>query len=219
MRYLGFDGGSSAPLAVVCIGAHSDDLEIGCGGTVRQLVERRPGSTVRWWVVTGNDARADEARAAADRLLGDVCTLEVSVTGFRDGYLFTDPAPVKDAFEQFRRGPEPDVIFTHTREDRHQDHRMVSDLTWNTWRDHMILEYEIPKWDGDLGKPNFYVPLRASTLDRKVDVLLNCFSTQRAKSWFDEATFRGLSRLRGMECRAPDGYAEAFHARKLGGAL
>jgi LmbE family N-acetylglucosaminyl deacetylase len=219
VRWLGFEGNASAPLSVVCIGAHSDDLEIGCGGTIRQLVERHPGSTVRWWVLTGDDARAREARAAAERLLGDVCELEVSVTGFRDGYLFTDPVPVKDAFETFRRGPEPDVIFTHTREDRHQDHRMVSDLTWNTWRDHMILEYEIPKWDGDLGRPNFYVPLREATMDRKVEVLMTCFSTQRSKSWFDEATFRGLSRLRGLECRAPEGFAEAFHARKLGGCL
>ena len=219
MRHLSFDDIPSAPLSVVCIGAHADDLEIGCGGTVRQLVERHPDSTVRWWVLTGNEARHREARAAAQCLLGDVCRLELTVTDFRDGYLAADAGRVKDAFESFRIGPEPDLVFTHTRHDRHQDHRQVSDLTWNTWRDHLILEYEIPKWDGDLGQPNFYVPLREQTMQRKVDVLLSCFATQRPKSWFDEGTFRGLARLRGLECRAREGYAEAFHARKIGGCL
>ena len=219
MRLLALDDAPAAPLNVACIGAHADDLEIGCGGTVRQLVERHPGSTVRWWVLTGDEARHGEARAAAQRLLGDACSLELRVSAFRDGYLPSDLAAVKDAFEQFRRGPEPDAIFTHTRDDRHQDHRVVADLTWNTWRDHLILEYEIPKWDADLGRPNFYVPLAEQTVRRKLDVLLSCFPTQRSKSWFDEATFRALLRLRGLECRAPAGYAEAFHAPKIGGRL
>ena len=219
MRSLTFDGVASGALSVACIGAHADDLEIGCGGTVRQLVECHPGSTVRWWILTSDDVREREARVAAERLLGDRCRLEVSVCAFRDGYLPADLGRVKDAFEAFRGGPEPDVVFTHTRADRHQDHRLVSDLTWNTWRDHLILEYEIPKWDGDLGQPNFYVPLGESAMRRKLDVLLSCFETQRAKPWFDEATFLGLARLRGLECRAPAGYAEAFHARKIGGRL
>jgi LmbE family N-acetylglucosaminyl deacetylase len=217
MRSLTIDGAGSEPLRVVCIGAHADDLEIGCGGTIRQLAERHPGSAIRWWVLTGDEQRRREARDAAERLLGDVSCLEVCVSGFRDGYLPAEMGKVKDAFEAFRRGgPEPDVIYTHTREDRHQDHRLVSDLTWNTWRDHVILEYEIPKWDGDLGQPNVYVPLTEATVRRKIDVLLSVFATQHTKPWFDEATFRGLLRLRGLECRAAEGYAEAFHARKLG---
>jgi LmbE family N-acetylglucosaminyl deacetylase len=216
MRHVTIDGAAPPePLRVVCIGAHADDLEIGCGGTIRQLVERHPGSAVRWWVLTGDEARQREAHDAAERLLGDVCCLEVSVSGFRDGYLPAEVGRVKDAFEAFRHGPEPDLIYTHTRDDRHQDHRLACDLAWNTWRDHLILEYEIPKWDGDLGQPNFYVPLTEATVRRKVDVLLSSFATQRAKPWFDEATFRGLLRLRGLECRAAEGYAEAFHARKL----
>ncbi len=219
MRLLTIDGSAPAPpqpLRVVCVGAHADDLEIGCGGTIRQLVERHPGSFVRWWVLTGDETRQHEAEDAAERLLGDACCLEVSVSGFRDGYLQAEVGRVKDAFEAFRRGPEPDLIYTHTRHDRHQDHRLVSDLTWNTWRDHLILEYEIPKWDGDLGQPNCYVPLTEAAVRRKIDVLMSSFATQRAKPWFDEATFRALLRLRGVECRAPEGYAEAFHARKVG---
>jgi len=222
MRFLTINGvAAPEPLRVVCIGAHADDLEIGCGGTIRELVERHPGSFVRWWVLTGDETRKREAEDAAERLLGDVCCLEVSVAGFRDGYLQADVGRVKEAFEAFRRGrggggPEPDLIYTHTRQDRHQDHRLASDLTWNTWRDHLILEYEIPKWDGDLGQPNCYVPLTEATVRRKIDVLLSSFATQRDKPWFDEATFRGLLRLRGIECRAPEGYAEAFHARKVG---
>jgi LmbE family N-acetylglucosaminyl deacetylase len=219
MRSLSLEAGASAPLSVVCIGAHADDIEIGCGGTVRQLVQQHPGSTVRWWVLTGDDRRHQETAAAARCLVGDFCELRVTASCFRDGYLAANLGDVKDAFEAFRASAEPDVIFTHTRADRHQDHRQVSDLTWNTWRDHLILEYEIPKWDGDLGQPNFYVPLTEDTMSCKVETLLTCFPTQRAKAWFDEGTFRGLARLRGLECRAPDAYAEAFHARKIGGRL
>ena len=215
MRSLAFDGDGTAPLEIVCIGAHADDLEIGCGGTVRQLVERHPGSRVRWWVVTGDAARDREARDAAEHLLGDACMLEVTVCRFRDGFLPAEFGGVKAAFEEFRHGAEPDVVFTHARDDRHQDHRTVSDLTWNTWRDHLVLEYEIPKWDGDLGRPNLYVPLSETTVQRKLDVLSHCFPSQRSKSWFDESTFRGLLRLRGLECRAEGGLAEAFHARKM----
>jgi len=219
MRLVALDGSSSTPLCVVCIGAHADDLEIGCGGTVRQLVEQHPGSVVRWWVLTGDGDRHREARAAADQLLADACQLEVALSEFRDGYLPANFADVKNAFETFRRGREPDLVFTHARDDRHQDHRLVGDLTWNTWRDHLILEYEIPKWDGDLGRPNLYVPLSEHSARRKLDALLSCFVTQKAKPWFDEATFRALLRLRGIECRAPSGYAEAFYASKIGARL
>jgi LmbE family N-acetylglucosaminyl deacetylase len=134
---------------------------------------------------------------------------------FRDGYFPAHFDAIKDAFESLARDFRPDIVFTHTRDDRHQDHRVVSDLTWNTFREQLILEYEIPKWDGDLGRPNLYVPLSASDARRKSKALLDVFGTQRAKSWFSEETFLGLLRLRGIECRAADGYAEAFHARKI----
>jgi LmbE family N-acetylglucosaminyl deacetylase len=215
MRLLTLDIPSDAPLHVLCIGAHADDIEIGCGGTVRQLVEQRPGSSVQWWVVTADDNREREARTAAERLLGGTCHLEIAVSRFRDGYIPSQLEAVKDAFNTFRRDSDPDIIFTHTLHDRHQDHRALADLTWNTWRDHFILEYEVPKWEGDLGQPNLYVPLDEASVQSKLDTLLSCFTTQESKLWFDETTFRSLLRLRGVECRASSGYAEAFHARKV----
>jgi LmbE family N-acetylglucosaminyl deacetylase len=137
------------------------------------------------------------------------------VHAFRDGYFPAQFAEIKEAFEDVARDFRPDVVFTHTRDDRHQDHRVISDLTWNTFRNHLILEYEIPKWDGDLGRPNFYVPVSRAAARRKTRALLSVFGTQRSKDWFTEETFLGLMRLRGMECRAAGGHAEAFHARKV----
>src|SRR5207245_1924304 len=217
MRLLTIDGnggGPGEPLHVVCIGAHADDLEIGCGGRLRQLVEQDPGSVVRWCVLTSDDKRRREAENAARCLLGDVCSLEVTVSNFRDGYLPADIGRVKEAFEAFRRGSEPDLICTHSRDDRHQDHRTAGDLTWNTWRDHLILEYEIPKYDGDLGVPNFFSPLSPAALEKKIALLLEHFPTQAGKPWFTADLFRALARIRGMECVAPGGFAEAFYCRK-----
>ncbi|MFL5487277.1 MAG: PIG-L deacetylase family protein [Gemmatimonadaceae bacterium] len=206
---------SDAPLRVLCLGAHSDDIEIGCGGTLAQLALRKPQPEFRWVVLSAAGARAQEARQGARRFLGTASRGAVNLHEFRDGYFPAQFDAIKDAFESLARDFRPDIVFTHTRHDRHQDHRVVSDLTWNTFRKHLILEYEIPKWDGDLGQPNVYVPLSNSAARRKSKALLNVFGTQRSKDWFSEETFLGLLRLRGMECRAGDGYAEAFHARKV----
>jgi LmbE family N-acetylglucosaminyl deacetylase len=166
-------------------------------------------------VFSAPGARADEARAGAEAVLGDAADTRVWLHEFRDGFFPYVGAELKEIFEKLKQAVEPDLVFTHTRHDLHQDHRLVNELTWNTWRDHAILEYEIPKYDGDLGAPNVFVPLSAEVCERKLALLMRCFSSQRSKHWFSEETFRSLLRLRGLECRAPSGYAEAFHGRKL----
>jgi len=206
---------SAAPLKILCVGAHSDDIEIGCGGTLSQLARRRPRPEFRWVVWSAAEPRGREASRGARRILGPASSDAVRLHEFRDGYFPTHFDAIKDSFERLAGEFSPDIVFTHARDDRHQDHRVVSDLTWNTFRRQLILEYEIPKWDGDLGRPNLYVPLSAAAARRKTKALLDVFGTQRGKDWFSEETFLGLMRLRGMECRAADGYAEAFHARKI----
>ena len=206
---------SAAPLRILCVGAHSDDIEIGCGGTLSQLARRRPRPEFRWVVWSAAGSRAREAERGAQKFLGSAAKGAVQLHEFRDGYFPSHLHAIKDAFERLAREFRPDVVFTHTRDDRHQDHRVVSDLTWNTFRNQLILEYEIPKWDGDLGQPNLFVPLSGSAARRKSKALLNVFGTQRGRDWFSEETFLGLLRLRGIECRAVGGYAEAFHARKV----
>jgi LmbE family N-acetylglucosaminyl deacetylase len=203
------------PLQVLCLGAHSDDIEIGCGGTLLALAEAGIRLRVRWVVLNATGARATEARRGAGRFLGRAVDVDLSLAGFRDGFFPFQGAEVKEYLEDHRRtGPQPDVVFTHYRHDRHQDHRLVSDLTWNTYRDHLILEYEIPKWDGDLGVPNAFVPLTAALGRRKIRHLNAVFATQRSKRWFTDDTFMSLMRLRGIECAAPGGLAEAFYLRK-----
>lgn len=197
------------------MGAHSDDIEIGCGATLLSLAARRPRSEFRWVVWSAVGHREREAKRGARTFLGAAAAEGVRTHGFRDGYFPAQFAEIKDAFESLAREFRPDIVFTHARDDRHQDHRVVSDLTWNTFRNQLILEYEIPKWDGDLGQPNFYVPVSKATARRKARALMTVFGTQRAKDWFSEDTFLGLMRLRGMECRAVDGHAEAFYARKI----
>jgi len=207
--------GPEAPLRVLCLGAHSDDIEIGCGGTILRLVSADPNTAFHWVVFSATGEREREARHAAGLFLQGTCRHEVAVKGFRDGFFPYVGAEIKDYFEELKRRIEPDVIFTHYRGDRHQDHRVISELTWNTFRDHLILEYEIPKYDGDLGSPNCYVPLDQATCHRKAEHLLAVFASQREKGWFSADTFSGLMRLRGVEAGAPAGYAEAFHAHKL----
>jgi LmbE family N-acetylglucosaminyl deacetylase len=197
------------------MGAHSDDIEIGCGATLLELAGRRPRPEFRWVVWSASGERKREATRGARRFLGPVAAEAVRTHAFRDGFFPAQFAAIKEAFESVAREFRPDVVFTHARDDRHQDHRVVSDLTWNTFRSQLILEYEIPKWDGDLGQPNLYVPVSKATADRKTRALMSVFGTQRAKDWFSEETFLGLMRLRGMECRAADRYAEAFYARKI----
>jgi LmbE family N-acetylglucosaminyl deacetylase len=202
-------------LSVLCLGAHSDDIEIGAGATLLSLIDRGVRLDVNWCVLSGVGEREQEARASAADFLVRAASASIEVLSFRDGFFPEQGEQIKSWFETLKGRVNPDVILTHRRDDAHQDHREVSRLAWNTFRDHCILEYEIPKWDGDLGQPNLYMPVSAGALQRKIDLLIAHFGSQRSKQWFDAETFRGLARLRGMECRAPERYAEAFFARKL----
>jgi LmbE family N-acetylglucosaminyl deacetylase len=202
-------------LELLCIGAHSDDLEIGCAGTVLRLLREHPVSKVTWIVMSGSADRAREARQGARRVVGRHQGTRIVQAAFRDGFFPYTAVPIKDFFESLKREVKPDFIFTHSRHDLHQDHRLVCDLTYNTFRDHLILEYEIMKLDGDIGNPNVYVPLDKATVRRKISLLMDCFGSQRDKRWFSEDVFRGVMRLRGMEAGSPSGYAEAFYGRKL----
>ncbi|WGF90605.1 PIG-L family deacetylase [Marinivivus vitaminiproducens] len=203
------------PLRILCLGAHADDIEIGCGATVLGLIAKGVRLEVDWCVLSGSGARRDEAERSAAAFLQGAADVRIEVAGFRDGHFPYDGAAIKAWFERFKDRPTPDVIFTHTRDDRHQDHREVCQLTWNTFRDHQVLEYEIPKYDGDLITPNLYVPAPAELVERKCDLLREHFVSQSDKRWFEAETFMGLARLRGVECQTPARYAEAFHARKL----
>lgn len=209
--------GAPRPLSILCLGAHPDDIEIGAAGTLLTLASQRPGSKVEWVVATSPGCRSQEARASATALLAGLAEVEVRLLGLRESYLDSSGPVVKEALEAVRDAlpAEPDLVLTHHRDDRHQDHRALSDLSWNLWRDSLILEYEVPKWDGDLSRPNVYVPLSDAVVERKLTHLRTHFASQRGKDWFDDETFRGLMRLRGMECRSPSRYAEAFHGRKL----
>ncbi len=198
---------------LLCLGAHSDDIEIGCGATIRKLTRERPGLDVWWVVFTAEGQRQAEAKNSARAFLRDAGKSQVIIKQFRNGYFPFEGARIKDFFELLKSRVKPDLVFTHFRNDRHQDHRLVSDLTWNTFRDHLILEYEIPKYDGDLASPNLFVQFSEELAKEKADTLCRYFRTQRNKHWFDDDTFLGLMRLRGMECCAE--YAEAFYVRKL----
>lgn len=200
---------------VLCIGAHCDDIEIGCGGTVLRLLEAHPTLEVHWVVLCANEQRRREAEHGARLFLGDHARAHVRIESFRDGFLPYAGAAPKELFEALKLEVRPDLILTHFRADLHQDHRVVSELTWNTFRDHLVLEYEIPKYDGDLGAPSVFVPLSAAQAQKKIDAVLAAFPSQRERRWFTAETFRALLRLRGIECNAPEGYAEAFYGRKL----
>jgi LmbE family N-acetylglucosaminyl deacetylase len=201
--------------SVLALGSHSDDIEIGCGATLLALTRTRPEIEVTWVVLGAEGEREREARASAETFMGAATRSEVIVHGFRDGFFPYVGGDVKDVFEDLKSRLEPDLILTHARHDLHQDHRLVCELTWNTWRDHLILEYEIPKYDGDLGTPNVFVPISEEVARKKVRLVLDTFESQLAKHWFDEQLFLGLMRVRGMEGRSPSGYAEAFTCRKL----
>jgi LmbE family N-acetylglucosaminyl deacetylase len=206
---------SAGPLRVACLGAHSDDIEIGCAGTIRRWIDESPAVEILWAVFCTDAARAAEARASAEALAAGALRLDVVIGEFRDAHLPSQAAEAKTFASQLRSRLEPDVVLTHRLEDRHQDHRAVAEITWQTWRDHVVLEYEIPKYEGDLGQPNVYVPLDERQRTRKIGHLMAHFESQRSKSWFSDGTFDAVMRLRGIECRAPSGFAEAFHARKL----
>lgn len=201
-------------LAVLCLGAHCDDIEIGCGGTLLRLCSDNIIKQVKWIVFTSDTIRADEAKRSAHCFLQKVPSKEIVVRQFRDGFLPQSSADVKEYFEEIRSSFQPDIIFTHYRDDLHQDHRTVSSLTWNTFRDHLILEYEIPKYDGDLGNPNCFVPLEAAIAKRKAQSIVTFYPSQAHKHWFDEDTFLSMMRIRGVGA-ANGGYAESFYVRKF----
>ncbi len=211
----GYRFASGAPRRVLCLGAHSDDIEIGCAGTMLQLVRHHPALAVHWVVFSAGRTRAGEAREAATRVLAGVDSPRIVVHDFRDGFFPSQLAAIKETFETLKGEVDPDVIFTHARDDLHQDHRVINELTWNTFRRHLVLEYEVPKWDGDLGRPNCFVHLTEDTVDEKIAILSSCFASQRDRHWFGEGIFRAIMRIRGMECNAPSGYAEAFYGRKI----
>jgi LmbE family N-acetylglucosaminyl deacetylase len=201
-------------LNILCLGAHSDDIEIGCGGSLLQLKQKYKKMRFHWVVFSAPGPRGKEAARGAE-LFAAGCEREVVLKEYRDGFLSYSGAAVKDFFEELKGRIDPDLVFTHWQGDAHQDHRLLSELTWNTFRNHLILEYEIPKYDGDFGRPNVFMPLESPVPEQKVNHLFEAFKSQCSKLWFDRETFLGLMRLRGMESNAPGGYSEAFHARKL----
>jgi LmbE family N-acetylglucosaminyl deacetylase len=198
---------------LLCLGAHSDDIEIGAGATILRLLRENPDVEVTWCVLSGEPIRQDEARRGADRILGPNVGRSILLKDFQDSFFPEHRRVIKLFFEQTLKSVDPDLILTHARADAHQDHRLVNELSWNTFRSHQIWEYEIPKWDGDLPQPNLYVPVDPDDVATKISVLREVFATQRGKHWFDEETFRGLMRLRGLESNTR--YAESFVARKF----
>ena len=207
--------GGGEPLRILCLGAHSDDIEIGCGGTILRAIRDWPQARFQWVVLSANRERAAEAERSAAAFLDGAGESRVVVEHFRESYFPWVGAQIKDFFQKLHATFEPDVVFTHCREDRHQDHRLVSDLTWNTFRRQLVLEYETPKYDADLGSPNLFVALDEATARRKVEALIHHFPSQHSRHWFDEQTFWALLRLRGLESGAEQRFAEAFYCRKL----
>jgi LmbE family N-acetylglucosaminyl deacetylase len=201
-------------LRLLCLGAHSDDLEIGCGGTVLQWLSAYPAVEVTWAVMSGSGPRGDEAQRSANALLKVAKRKKIVLHKLPESHFPAHFGEAKKAFETLKAAEKPDVILTHRLEDRHQDHRLVAELTWQTWRSHLILEYEVPKYEGDLGQPNLFVPVSARVGKRKVEHLMRHFASQRSRAWFAPQTFFGLMHVRGVECRAPSGLAEAHHLRK-----
>jgi LmbE family N-acetylglucosaminyl deacetylase len=202
-------------LKVLCLGAHSDDIEIGCGGTILNLIEQYKSSTFYWVVLSAGKKRKKEAQQSADALLTGTKDHTIAIKEFKDGFFPYIGGEIKEYFERLKRKNDPDIIFTHYRSDLHQDHRLISELTWNTFRDHLILEYEIPKYDGDFGSPNFFVHLEEAICIRKVHHIIKNFESQAENQWFTKETFRSILRLRGIESNSPSGYAEGFYSRKI----
>jgi LmbE family N-acetylglucosaminyl deacetylase len=213
MTGLRLDKRTDAPRSILCLGAHADDIEIGCGGTLLKLIDDYADVGVHWVVFSASPRRKKEALESADRFLDKADRKKVDVLNFQDGYFPFEGSAIKERVQELSRRDSPDLVFTHHRNDRHQDHRLVSELTWEAFRNHLILEYEIPKYDGDLGQPNVFVPLDEATGRQKVEGLMDGFESQQGKPWFSGDTFWSMLRLRGIECRRQ--YAEAFHGRKV----
>lgn len=214
MLSLGFNAGDVSQLRLLCLGAHCDDIEIGCGGTILKLAATGRKIEVHWVVFSSDEQREQEALRSADAFLCDIAAKTVTIHRLRDGFFPYLGVELKERFEQLKADISPDLILTHYRHDLHQDHRLVSELTWNTFRNHLILEYEIPKYDGDFGSPNFFVPLDESISRQKIDIILAAFQSQSDKHWFSRDLFASILRLRGMEANACSGCAEGFYCRK-----
>jgi LmbE family N-acetylglucosaminyl deacetylase len=215
MITLNLDGRPRAPRTVLCLGAHADDIEIGCGGTLLKLTEQNPNVTIHWVVFSATPPRAREAKGSAQVFLRSAQAKSIVIKKFRDSYFPFMGGQIKKYVQQLSREISPDLIFTHYRKDLHQDHRLLAELTWNAFRNHLILEYEIPKYDGDMAAPNAYVHLSPELAKRKVRHLCEQFKTQKTKQWFGEDTFLALLRLRGLESNSPGKYAEAFYCQKM----
>lgn len=210
------DFSHTAPLqSILVCGAHCDDIEIGCGGTILRLLNEYPNCFVHWVVFSSSEVRKKEALAAAESFLQNTPNRNIIVKDFRNGFFPYIGEGIKEFFEDLKTQMNPDVVFTHYRQDLHQDHRTIAELTWNTFRNHFILEYEIMKYDGDLGNPNLYVTLSEEVCSQKINIIMNAFVSQKSKHWFTASTFRSLLRLRGVESGAESGFSEAFYARKL----
>jgi LmbE family N-acetylglucosaminyl deacetylase len=216
MLKLGLDKNGIKPEGwVLCLGAHSDDIEIGCGGTILRLTQEYPDLSFYWVVFGASGRRVEEARASAEEFLAPVKEKRIHVEGFRDSFFPYQGAEIKEYFERLKREINPTLIFTHYRNDLHQDHREINQLTWNSYRNHLVLEYEIPKYDGDLGSPNTFFHLDKDQCEQKAAAIMKHFRTQENKDWFTDETFLALMRIRGIESKAPNGYAEAFYGRKI----
>ncbi len=214
MISLSLKGENRAAPRFMFIGAHSDDIEIGCGGTILNIQRDYPGASFAWVVLSGNKKRRREAEEGAARFLSEATDKTIRLGSFTDGFFPSEKAAIKGFFESELKSINPDIIFTHTRDDLHQDHQVVNQLTWNTFRDQLILEYEIPKYDGDMGNPNTFVPLSEEDLDMKTKILMDVFSSQAERHWFRASLFKGLAAVRGMQCASTSGFAEAFFSRK-----
>lgn len=215
MLRLAFDLPEGQPLNLLCLGAHSDDIEIGAGGAILSLLARHRPVRVQWVVFSAAGERAEEAGASAREFLAQADAAQIDLGEARDGFFPAEFVRLKEKFEALKRGATPDLIFTHARDDHHQDHRLVAELTWNTFRNHLILGYEIPKYDPDLGNPNLFIPISAKAAERKIAALMRFFTTQRSRRWFNSETFYSLMRVRGLQAAAPSGLAEAFYGPKL----
>lgn len=215
MMKLNLPSRRGSPLNILCLGSHSDDIEIGCGGTILELIDRYPECVFHWVVFSAIGVRKAEAQRGVDSFVGSKHQGQSIFKEFPDTYMPYLGSDVKNFFHELKETISPDLIFTHNRNDAHQDHRLISELTWNAFRDHLILEYEIPKYDGDLGQPSVFLPLKSDVCKKKISYIMDVFQSQHTKRWFEENTFLSLMRLRGMECNAPSGHAEAFYCRKI----
>lgn len=210
-----FSATKKGGLTLLLLGAHCDDIEIGCGGTLLKLIDDYEIDQIKWVVFSSDETRKKEAFSSANQFLESITNADITVLDFKDGYLPSVWSNVKDEFEKIKENFAPDIIFTHYRNDMHQDHRTINELTWNTFRNHLIFEYEIPKYDGDLGNPNFFVPLDENYLEQKKKIIADSFSSQQNKQWFDDTLFTSIMRIRGVECASESNYAEAFYSRKM----